>query len=137
MDAQLGDALVETFPQPGDLGAKIALDLQDLALGRALLLGSIGIERVAVAQHRLLDLFGYHGADAAEVFADLLDLPRRDVKELEIALKRPRGRLLIALADEVMDEDLRRTLSMAVDAAISVLEPVRVPGNFVATSRWQ
>src|SRR5262245_42942803 len=65
MDLQLRHALVEAFSETRNFGAKVALDLKDLPLRRALLLRSGGVERAPMPQHRLLDLVSDHGADAA------------------------------------------------------------------------
>ena len=79
------------------------------------------------------------GAGAAEVLADLLDLARprargsrgrRRASPLRSALSQP-------ALDEVVDEHLLGGLAVAVDAAVALLEPVRVPRDLAWTSRWQ
>ncbi len=101
--------------------------------------------RVATTEHGLLDIVGQHRAVAAQVFPDRLDLLRHPHQELQVGVQvgGPTGErrllpLLVALADEVVDEDLplavggeEALLPVAVDAPVALLQPVRVPRNFV------
>ncbi len=88
------------------------------------------VERPPPAQHRLLDLRRDHRGRAAQVLADLLDLAHHAREEVEIALQGAVGRSaprLPAGADAVVDEHRFGGLAVAVDAAIALLEAVRIP----------
>ena len=74
-------------------------------------------------------------SDLAEVFADGFDLQRGAQEKLQIAFQvaggLPRFGFAEAVADEVVDVHLRMLLAVAVDAAVALLHPVWVPGDFV------
>ena len=84
-------------------------------------LGDLGALDPAAAQ-RLDQPLVEHGAEPAELAIDrlgLLDDPAED-------------RVLLAvLVEEVAAIDRRRRLELAVDAAVALLEPGRVPGDVV------
>lgn len=84
-------------------------------------LGTIGVQRPALAEHGLFDLGRNHGPDLAQVLADLLNLLSRAHEELEVGgqvLGTPPTlcRLLIAGGHEVVDLDVV-LLAMAIDPA--------------------
>ena len=135
--------LLEQF---ADLLRQVPLELEHLAHGFGLGIGPADARhRVAPTEHGLLDIIGQHRAVAAQVFPDRLDLLRHPHQELQVGVqvRGPAGErrllpLLVALADEVVDEDLPLTvggeealLPVAVDAPVALLQPVRVPRDFV------
>src|SRR5262245_61323313 len=125
-DAELLDALVELIAEPFDLLAQISLQPQGSSTG--LCLGSLDLSVVhcfTAAQHRLLDLLRQHGAGCPEVVANRVDLPGDAPEEVEVAIERARLCTLEALADEMVDLDNRRRLTMPVDATVALLEPCR------------
>jgi len=80
----------------------------------------------APAEHGVAHLVGQHGADRAEVVTDLLDLVRHLREEPELGGER--GRVVLpSLGDEVADLDEGVRLAVAVDTAVALLQPGRVP----------
>ena len=76
----------------------------------------------AVPQHELLDALLDHGRHTAEVVAHPLDLLDHRLQEL---------RVRAVLVEEVVDEDAFGLLPVAVDAAVALFEPDRVPRDLV------
>ena len=128
-DPELVDRLdhaVAKLAQPLALLAQVALDLLQLGAGAGSSASSgTSLEPCLAAEHRLLDLAGEQLAGDADVVLDLHPLARHADEELEVALERARRRLLVALADEVVDQDDRARLAEAVDAAVPLRELCR------------
>ena len=94
------------------------------------------VEPAAVAEHRLLHLLRDHRSHLAEHLADRLHLDDRPGEELEVALEFSDGDvrdagMVVPLRGEVVDEHLGRALSVAVDAAVALLEAVGIPRDLV------
>ena len=126
---RLGEALqvageVTGDPELGaaDLGAALDLDVGGLPVG-------------ALAEHLLLDLGGDDVAGAAEVLADVSrsssrrcrgSAARRRGRHGGSAWRRDRSQ---PCGDEVVDVHLGGGLAVTVDAAVALLQAIRVPGD--------
>lgn len=81
----------------------------------------------AVPEHGFFDLLGNDGAYFPQVFAGLLDFLGHAGQELEVAFQLAGGALelaalgVVALHDEVVDQDLLGPLAVAVEAAVALL----------------
>ena len=134
---QLALGLVELLAKALQLLLKPPLEGQHPLDRLGLALGIPRVERArAHAEHGLLDLLGDHRADLAEVLADRLHLVHGPGEELEIAVEVARAPAFQVLSveagrDEVEDLHLIGALAVAIDAAVALLEPVRVPGDLV------
>ena len=95
-------------------------------------LGALGVERVSLPEHRFLYLRLDDGTYFAEVFADVVDLDSRAIEELQVSLQIPRTPCLLLPpgTNEVVDLD-GVMLAIAIDAAVALLQSIRIPRNLV------
>ena len=116
--------------------ARSRSNLNSFRTGSASVSALLVSSRVRRPEHRLLDLLGDHRADLAEVFPDRLDLADGPHQEFEVGFEVADLRLghvplpvVVPLADEVVDPHPLRLLAVPVDAAVALLQAVRVPGD--------
>jgi hypothetical protein len=112
----------------------VSFDLELLLGDSGLFFCSTGFEvGNAGTEHGVLDLLSDHRADPTEVLSDPINFEGRPIEELEITEEIARHstggpRLLLPPGtNTVVDQDLLGPLSMPVDAAVALLEPIRVP----------
>ena len=148
---ELTPALSQRAGELFEVPRQLAVDLQLSVAGAA---GDLHVGALPVgplAEHLLLDLGRDHLARAAKVLADLIDLLRCDVEEVQLILQgtragirvvEQRSRMLCspgpcrlpwrarafpARRDEMENIHLGRVLAMPVDPAVALLQPVGVP----------
>lgn len=128
-EAELLDGLLEPLMTAGQALAKLSLDLEDLGTRAATgPVDSVVVYAATTAEHGVAYLIGEHGADRAEVVSDLLDLVGHKRQKSELCSE-PGGVLLPALGHEVADLHDVVVLAVAVDAAVALFKPRRVPGD--------
>lgn len=94
-----------------------------------------GVHTDAATQHGLFDLLSDHRSNLAQVLTDGLNLLRRAHQELEVALQLSGFGTLglsgIAGPHEVGDQNLGLLLPVPVDAAVTLLQAIRVPRDLI------
>src|SRR5262245_48874149 len=117
---------------------QIPLKLEHPADRLGFLFSLLSVESYAPPEHRLFDLLGNDWPSFAEVFTDRFNLKRYPHQKFEVGFHvgNRLGELvirtiLVALTDEVVDENLVGLLTVAVHTPVPLLHAVRVPRDFV------